>query len=174
MIYGNKHVVFEQVGVDNSYYIWNSQSNTDGDGCCNNYEISEIRNSLSQTILPKLSNDLTGQLVSTTVQTAKNGNSSTLVSTDDKLFISAGKEIGYSSKTRTEENSVLTTWQYWSSHTTANDHIKYITGSSSAEFWCLRSPSKTSAKNIIFCLRTGSDDWNLSSNTYHCSPCFAW
>ena len=171
-IYNGKHVVFEQVGVDTASYIWNSQSNTDSDGCSNNYEISDIRNTLAITILPKLSDELTNELVSTTVQTAKNGNSATLVSTTDKLFLSAGKEIGYTTYTVSEENNALTTWQYWTSHITNTAHIKYE--NSTARKWWLRSPKKDTSGSSYSVSTSGFQTDNLSYSSSHVSSCFAW
>lgn len=174
MIYGNKHVVFEQVVVETNTYVWNASNNKDNDNCINNYQISNIRDTLSSTILPKLSNELTSELVSTTVQTAKNGNSATLISTDDKLFLEAGKEVGYTTYGRTEENNALTTWQYWTTHTSSSDHIKYQEGTSTAKQWWLRSPKSGTTGIVRYIADNGSPYSNDAYVEYGISSCFAW
>lgn len=174
MIYGNKHVVFEQVGVDDTTYTWNASNNLDDDNCYNNYDISNIRTTLSSTILPKLSNDLTGQLVSTTIQTAKNGTSSTLVSTSDKLFLPAGKEISASpTDCVSQEIIALTTWQYWITHTTNSYRLKYDSTSTARSYW-LRSPYSGNSSHTIYIDGTGNF---TNTNAYagrRVASCFAW
>lgn len=173
MIYGNKHVVFEQVGVDNTS-VWNSASNVDGDSCSNNYEISDIRNTLSQTILPKLSDELTSELVSTTIQTAKNGNSTTLVSTDDKIFLPAGKEISVSpSYCVSQEDNSLTTWTYWTTHTSSSDRIKYDSTSTAKSYW-LRSPRSSNTFSVVIIYSNGNFNAYSADFSYWIVSCFAW
>ena len=175
MIYNNKHVVFEQVGTEYSGITWNLQNNTDGDGCLNNYEISNVRNViLNQTIIGYLSNDLTSELVSTTVQTAKNGKSSILVSTTDKLFIPASKEVGYTTYSISAENNVLTTWQYWTTHSTSTDHIKKDFYSQ-VRYWWLRSPYNNSSGSVIYINGNGDASYDSAKTNYQrISSCFAW
>ena len=173
MIYGNKHVVFEQVGVDSDAYYWNSQSNTDSDGYLNDYEISDIRNTLSQTILPKLSNELTGELVSTTIQTAKNGKGSTLVSTTDKLFILAIKEMMGNGYGVSAEDNALTRLQYWTTHT-GNTRIKYDSQNVARSYW-LRSPINNSVNNVNAIDSVGAKaNFTVDTSPRRISSCFAW
>ena len=140
-IYNGKHVVFEETILIDGGISYNANTNNnDDDDCINNYEISNIRNKLSSTILPKLSDNLTSQLTSTTIKTAKNGKSTTIISTSDKLFLPARKEIAQTYNSVQQENDVLVAWTYWTTHTSASDHIKY-NGSSNAVQWILRSPA---------------------------------
>ena len=174
MIYGNKHVVFEQVGVDSDTYKWNSDDNFDDDNCSNNYSESKIRGNLNQNVIEYLSNDLQSKLVATTVQTAKNGNATTLVSTSDKLFLPAGKEISASpSYSISQENSALTTWTYWTTHTSASDRVKYD-GTSTARAWWLRSPQNGSISGTIYIDSAGIFIAISSYNSRRVSSCFAW
>ena len=173
MIYGNKHVVFEQVGVDTDVYKWNSSDNKDDNDCINNYSISKIRDNLNQTIIEYLSNDLQSELVATTIQTAKNGNSSTLVSTTDKLFLQAFKEIGYTNGSVVAENDALTTWQYYTSHNTYSDHIKYNSNGVASNWWC-RSPNKNDQEYICYCSNSGSNSIVSAITNKYISSCFAW
>ena len=99
-IYNGKHCVFEMVGVENNYAsIWNSQTNVDSDSACNNRNISDMRTTTLPARLLLLSNTLQDNLTNTTIQTAKNGMSETIVSTDDKLFLPALKAIENTIKT---------------------------------------------------------------------------
>lgn len=174
MIYGNKHVVFEQVGVDGTSYIWNSTDNLDDDNCINNYSESKIRGNLNQNVIEYLSNDLQSELVATTVQTAKNGMSTTLVFTTDKLFLQAEKEIGYTNNSTVEERNALITWTYWTTHTTTSNHIKYDS-SSTARGWWNRSPMQRNNNTVCCVISYGQYNYNpVDTANYYISSCFAW
>ena len=175
-IYNGKHVVFEETILIDSGYSYNpSTDNSDDNGCINNYEISNIRNKLSSTILPKLSDNLTSQLTSTTIKTAKNGISTTLVSTSDKLFLPACKEISTTpAYSVSQENNALTTWTYWTTHTTQSDRIKYDSTSTARAYW-LRSPKSDSTSYVADINNNGLFDYNFARNIYTgISSCFAW
>lgn len=174
MIYNNKHVVFEQVGVESDTYVWNQSTNTDGDGCSNNYDISNMRNSVLPTITTKISSALYAVLTNTTIQTAKNGLGSTLVSTSDKLFLPAGKEIDTSgTNCVSAENNALTTWTYWTTHTNASDRKKYDSTSTARAYW-LRSPNYDSSNRIVR-VSSGGDFGNYAATSgYWIATCFAF
>ena len=177
MIYNNKHVVFEQVGVEDTGYRWNSSTNTDSDGCFNNYEISEMRNSvLNQTIISHLSNNLQNELSSTTIQTVKNGKSSILVSTTNKLFIPASKEVGYTTYSISAENNALITWQYYVSHTTTDEHKKYNSSSTPLRWWNRSAcPDVGGIKYVCGVNQLGSaTTLDTTDSTRYVSCCFAW
>lgn len=173
-IYNGKHVVFEQVGVNNFSTLYSS-SNTDSDGCVNNYEISLIRNTRLPSLLSYLSTKLQTELTNTTVQTAKNGTSDTLISTSDKIFIPAQKEMStVRSFSRQAEFDALTTWNYYTTHTSNSDRIKYNFSSSARSYW-LRSPRVASSTEAVPVLNGGSfSSSSTVSLAYDLSPCFAF
>lgn len=176
MIYNNKHVVFEQVGVNDTDYQWNSNSSSwkDDDGLANNYSVARIRVETIPLLISYLSSEIQSQLVSTTVQTAKNGNGATLISTTDKLFLFASKEIGYTSNSVSIENNALTTWQYWTTHTTSTNHIKYD-NSNVAKMYFTRSPRYISGGYVCGVDSSGSETTIGSTGAMRrVATCFAW
>ena len=153
----SKHGVFEQVALDGSDgsgangVVWNGSSNVDGDRACNNWNISWIRSYLQSTVLLRYPSDLQAILTNTTIQTATNGNNGTLVSTSDKLFLAAEKELSASSTlSRSEERAALTTWQYYQTHSNAADRVKYKNGNlTSAGYRWTRSPNSGNSSNVV-------------------------
>lgn len=148
-IYNNKHCVFEMVGVENSSVVWNPYTNLDNDNAQNDWNISDMRNTTLPTHLLLLSNDLQSIITNTTIQTATNGINGTLVSTSDKLFLAAEKEMrAYPSIARTEENNTLITWSYWTTHTTNSDRVKLRPNNTASSYW-LRSPVSNKNDNVL-------------------------
>lgn len=173
-IYNGKHCVFEQVGVDSDQALFNAFTNKDSDNCYNNWDISGMRNTTLPAVLLKLSTVLQDNLTDTTIQTAKNGLSSTLVSTSDKLFIAAEKEItGTRQWGRAEEFSALTTWLYRTTHTTDSDRVKLDPSNLAQTYW-LRSPCTGSGSDVVLVYGNGSFDARIARNTYCVSLCYAF
>ena len=174
-IYNNKHVVFEQVGVDSDTVVRNQSTNTDGDGAYNNYEISNIRNAVLPTKALALSSELYATLTNTTIQTAKNGNSSTLVSTSDKTFILAEKEIhGVSnSYSVSQEYNTLTTLQYYVSHNQASNRKKYDPNNT-ARSYLFRSPYSGHIGFVVGVSSSGYFDYYSADSANRIAQCFAY
>lgn len=174
-IYNNKHVVFEQVGVDSDTVVWNQSTNTDDDGAYNDYEISNIRNTVLPTKALALSSELYATLTNTTIQTAKNGNSNTLVSTSDKTFILAEKEMNSGERRQSveQEFNTLTTLSYWTTHTTNEDRKKYDSSSTVRAYW-LRSPRLTDKRQAVDVYTNGGISYEFAYATYNVAQCFAY
>ena len=174
MIYGNKHVVFESVNVEIPDCQWNLLDNEDDENCVNNYSISYIRNTYLPSIVLKLSSVLQDLLTNTTIQTAKNGGSTTLVSTSDKLFLQAEKEVRTSSGYgNTTEFNALTTWQYWTSHLSSSDHIKTTPGGTAVQ-WRHRTPYYEGKDRVTICNANGGSGRSYTNYYSYAAPCFAW
>lgn len=172
-IYNGKHCVFEDVGADSNSVVWNSSTNVDNDNCYNNWNISDMRNTDLPAKLLALSSDLQSIITNTTIQTATNGNNGALVSTSDKLFIAAGKEMGETGYSRTEENSALITWSYRTTHTQASNRIKYD-ATNTARFYWLRSPGSGSNSSVVSVGTNGVFRYLGANSKYWFSPCFAF
>lgn len=172
-IYNGKHVVFEEVGLGDTSYQWNSPANIDNDNAYNDWNISDMRTTTLPARLLLLSSDLQAIITNTTIQTATNGNNGTLVSTTDKLFLPAEKEM---SETRTysraEEFNALTTWNYWTTHTQASDRKKYD-NTSTARFYWLRSSFNGSTNQTIIIDTNGYFSYIDARNSYRISLCYA-
>ena len=173
-IYNGKHCVFEEIGLETNTYRYNSNANLDSDNCYNDYDISQMRNThLPNTILPKLSSALQDNLTATTIQTAKNGLSSTLVSTSDKLFLAAVKEMGGSTHTTTQELNALITWQYYVLHNTNADRKKERIGGG-IFYYYLRSPYLGSSSEAVVIDSNGGLNTSDADTRRDCAPCFAF
>lgn len=173
-IYNGKHVVFEQVGLDADTLQWNPSSNVDGDNAYNDYNISDMRNTHLPAKLSALSSELQAIITATTIQTATNGNNGTLISTSDKLFLAAQKEMTTSPYySRTEENSALTTWNYWTNHTQQSDRIKKDPNNTARYYW-LRSPVSGRTDSVVFVSDGGSFGSSSAVGTFRVSLCYAF
>lgn len=177
-LYG-KHVVFEQVESESTDYTWNYSSNVDGDNCCNNYSISEMRTKYLPTILAKYSLELQAAITPTTYKVAKNGNNGTLLVLEDKLFLPAEREI-FSSRTysRLTEWNALKRFQLYAANDTNAFRKKFKLGSTTAATWWLRSASagSYSAESVIYVYSDGSETYSSANgNTSHgVSPFFSF
>lgn len=173
----SKHVVFEQVEQESTTYVWNPSSNTDDNSAYNNYSIANIsgsiRYALNTTIKALYSSGLQAALTQTTVKVAKNGNSGTILDVTDYLFLPAEKEIfGSVSYSRSEEGAVLTQYQWYSTHNTANDRKKLRDGT--AKYWWLRSPLSGGTGSVCGVSSGGSAGRNSAYDNGGVAPCFAF
>ena len=173
-IYNGKHCVFEQVGVEGSDLQWNTGNNPDGDGATNDWNISTMMTTHLPTRLLMLSSDLQSIITNTTIQTATNGNSDILVSTSDKLFLAAEKEMRTeTSYANNVESNALTTRTYWTTHTTNNDRVK-TDPSNVAQKYRLRSPYLFTANRVVLVSNDGAFGVLDTSYTRRFAPCFAF
>ena len=173
-IYNGKHCVFEQVGLDADIIQWNPTSNVDSDNAYNDWNISDMRNTHLPTRLLLLSSALQSNLTNTTIQTATNGNNGILISTSDKLFIAAEKEMtGTRQYSRTEEFNALTTWTYWTTHTQASDRIKYDPTSTAQRYW-LRSPYSGDTSRVVDIFSYGVFGIDVAYGSFRVSLCYAF
>ena len=173
-IYNGKHCVFQQVGLDSATIQWNPSSNVDGDNAYNDWNISDMRNTHLPAKLSALSSELQAIITNTTIQTATNGNNGALISTSDKLFLAAEKEMtGTRVRSVQQEFDTLTTWTYWTIHTQDSDRIKYDPSNAARAYW-LRSPYSGNTYSVV-CVN-GNGDFCLSSaySSIRVSLCYAF
>ena len=175
----NKHGVIEEVNIEGTDgsgatgVVWNSSSNTDDDNAYNDYGISNMRTTVLPGVLTRLSNDLQAVITNTTYKVAKNGNSTTVLELEDKLFLPAEKEMTSSpTRARTEESAALTTWDYYTTHTSASDRIKYIADSTAQRYW-LRSPRSGNTYSVVYVGNGGSFSGDYADVTNRLGFCFA-
>ena len=168
----NKHVVFEQVNLYDTRYKWNLATNKDDANMSNNYSISTMVSTTLPAYVLLLSNDLQAILTNTTVKVGKNGYGYTILDVSGKLFLPAEKEItGTRVNSRADEFNALITWQYYTTHTTASDRIKY-TSQWAGAYW-LRSPKDASDDTTVRVNSTGAIDNDLVATNNSIAPCFA-
>ena len=173
-IYNGKHCVFEEVGVDSGAIEWNADTNVDDNSAYNDYNISDMRTTTLPTKLLLLSSALQSILTNTTIQTAKNGNSTSLVSTSDKTFILAEKEMtGTRDCSVQQEFEALTTLNYWANHTNVSDRKKYDSSSIARAYW-LRSPYSGYTGRAVRVIDGGGFANFGADNSSRVSQCFAY
>ena len=172
----NKHVVFEQVELTSSTYVWNQSSNTDDDNCYNNYDISDMRSTVLPARLAEFSSDLQGQLTNTTYKVAKNGTSSTLLDLTDKLFLPAEREL-FASRSYSRENewNALTRFALYAlpENDNATFRIKYDPNNTAQRYW-ERSPYSGYTNLVCYVYNSGSAYSFSAYNERRVAPCFAF
>ena len=172
-IYNGKHCVFEQVGVDSDTFVWNSATNVDNDSAYNDWNISNMRTTALPARLLLLSSELQAIITATTIQTATNGNNGALISTSDKLFLPAEKEMtGTRQYSRTEEFDALTTRSYWTTHTQSSDRIKYDQTNTARYYW-LRSPRSDYTNRVVYVDSNGDFMSYNANGSFRVSLCYA-
>lgn len=169
----NKHVVFEQVELESTSYVWNQSSNVDENNAYNNYSISQMRTTHLPAIMLKYSALLQSSLTDTSYIVATNGNNGTLLTLTDKLFLPAMKELfGTTSYSRTEEANALTQFQYYSTHNQNSYRVKYQ--GANANFWWSRSPFSGNTSYVCFVYTIGSASYNYANSSSGVAPCFSF
>ena len=175
----SKHVVFQFRYRTEQNYVWQGSAN-DGD-YYNNYNLATIRttiNSGGNAYTELFSSDLGQELTNTTVKVAKNGGDGTLVDVTDKVFLPAEKEV-WTSRTysRTEEFTALTTFQYYTTHTSNSDHMiprPSAVGQTSGNVWWLRSPCSDYSNGVCGVNSSGGASNYDADDSRGVAPCFAF
>ena len=174
----NKHVVFMQVECENTSYMKHytdgRSGTTDDNGCTNNYSIAEARITYLPEIMAKYSNDLQTNLTDTTYKVQKNGKTATILDLTDKLFLSAEKEICSNiSVSPSAESNALTTFSYYTSHSTSSDRTKNSLNGSQMAWW-LRSSSNDTLNSDVYVATDGNVASKTGSSSLGLSPLFSF
>lgn len=148
----------------NTRYAMNS-TNTNAGG----WQGSDMRT----TTLPAIYNTLPSEwksvikMVDKKAANGGNTNYSTTVTTSDNLFLLAEKEIFGSVSYAQDGANEGTQYDYWASHNTANDRIKYYgkAGALSTTLWWGRSSSSHSAGIFCSVANNGDADYGNASKT---------
>ena len=176
-MYG-KNVVFEQVELTESGIVWNPSTNTDDNGCYNNYNISDMRNTALPALLANYSLELQAVITNTTYKVAKNGTQTTVLDLSDKLFLPAEREIFASrSYSRQEEWNALTRFALYALPENDNaDFRKKFKPSTptSANYYWERSPYSGGTGNVCSVGSNGNANYNGASGNVRVAPCFAF
>ena len=146
-------------------YMNSSSTNTGG------WNSSYMRQTVMPLILAQLPDDLAAVLATVNIKGCYSGNSGTINTSADKLFLPAEREIFASRKYgRTEEWNILQRWQWYAQHDTNANRIKKRSGS--ASYWWLRSPYSGSNYYFVYVSSSGAVDYNFASNSYGVAPGF--
>lgn len=132
---------------------------------------SSMRNTVMPIILGQMPDDLTSIIAQVKIKTGDYANQSSLIETDDKLFLLAVKEVNYSQYSINTENDALAVWQYYQTHSTSADHKKQGPGGSNSIWW-LRSPFKTTSEYFNYIAAAGDLFGGGAHYQYYVSPVF--
>ncbi len=140
--------------IPTTYYMNSSNTNSGG------WDASYMRKTVMPLIFKDLPDDMQAVIAEVKIKACQSGTSGTLVTSADKLFLPAEREI-FASRTysRTEEWNALKRWQWYADHDTNNDRIKRRNGS--ASWWWERSPY--SGNSNFFCYVSSSGTANYYS-----------
>lgn len=179
---GQTNAVFEIVELirkdsSTTTFQFNPSSNTDSDGAYNNWEVSQLRESMnSGDIWNLFPDDFKTAVKPVNIITAKNGTNSELITTADCLFLPAEREL-FSSKaySRTEEwNALGSQFSLYATNNTNAFRKKYLYGTTSANRWWERSPYSGYASVVCSVGSSGGAGNNDARGTYGVAPCFAF
>lgn len=174
-LYG-KHVVFEQVELEETAVNWNPAYKQDNDGAYNDYNISDMRSTHLPALLAKYSSELQAVITNTTYKVAKNGNSTTLLDLTDKLFLPAEREIFATSRwSKKIEFDALTRFALYAFPENDNTtfRIKRIPSTQAAYYWWERSPQSGDNSHVCFVYGDGNAGYYDARNSVRIAPCFA-
>lgn len=176
-MYG-KNAVFEQVGLEVGLTIqWNPSSNTDDNGCYNNYNISDMRSTTLPTLLANYSLELQAVITNTTYKVAKNGTQTTVLDLSDKLFLPAEREI-FASRSRSvqDEWNALTRFALYAlpENDNADFRKKYVPDYSTAYAYWERSPFSGDIGAVCVVNNNGENASGMFATfKLRVAPCFA-
>lgn len=170
------HGVFEFVEVLPSTYQWNTTSdNTTG------FASSLIQTTLNSTIINILPDELKNLLENITIKSSTGGTTYTGQSTSaNKLFLSGRGEVSDTSSTPQYQDETVNNgttfgrYDYYTTHTTSSDRIKYTVGTSTPRAWWLKSPYSGSSDYVNNVVSGGGMGSFFASTTYYVAPCWAW
>lgn len=163
---GTTGLVMEFVDLWADAKYMNSSSNNTG-----GWNSSYMRQTVMPLILAQLPDDLAAVLATVNIKGCYSGNSGTINTSADKLFLPAEREIFASRKYgRTEEWNILQRWQWYAQHDTNANRIKKRSGS--ASWWWLRSPCSGYATNFVDVASSGAVDWSSADISGGVAPGF--
>jgi len=167
-LYG-KHVVFEQVELENEYYKISSSTDYF------TYENCDMRTTHLPSIMMKYSNQLQDSLTNTTYKVGKYNqslNPDGVIELTDKIFLPAAKELFTSSTQSTEvERNALTTFQYYVINDNNTSRRKNTIAGQNQAYWT-RSPA---AGFLTYCQVFGGGEGSTVCTTARpVAPCFSF
>ena len=160
--YGGTHttagLTFGMVDCVGKYQMNSRNTNSGGWGAC------QMRTST----MPTLQSGMPGTLAQVRVPYVNYDNQSTILYSDDYMFLPAEKEVfgAYSYSPETEANA-LTQFAYYKN---GGSKIKSLSGS--AVYWWLRSVACERSSGFCGVDASGGADFSAASRAYGAAPCF--
>lgn len=170
------HGAFEFVEVLPSTYQWNT-TNTNVGG----FASSLIQTTLNSTIINILPDELKNLLENITIKSSTGGTTYTGQSTSaNKLFLLGYNEVTTKSLTPQYQDETVNNgitfgrYDYYNTHTTGSDRIKYEVGTSTAQAWWLKSPKSGVAVSASSVFEGGVVTNFIANYNFYVSPVWAW
>lgn len=142
---------------------------------------SDMRTYIKSSVVSLIPEELSNVMLLNKVGSASYGGSGRsdtsaggkiIYSDGDKLFLASQSELDSSTGEYTSESNVYPEFDYYKTHDTNSDRIKYQLGSTSAVYYWNRSPSYS--RSSYFCNVSSIGDWYYfyANYTYSVCPCF--
>ena len=160
--YGGTHttagLTFGMVDCVGKYQMNSTNTNSGGWGQC----------LMRTSTMPTLQSGMPGTLAQVKVPYIDYNNQSTILYSDDYMFLPAEKEVfGTRTWSPEAEASALTQFAYYKNE---GNKIKSLSGS--AVHWWLRSVRYNNSSRFCSVYPSGNADWNIASFTGGAAPCF--
>ena len=148
-----------------AYYMNSTNTNVGG------WNASYMRTTVMPLIFNQLPDDLQEVIATVKIKAAGTGTESTVLESNDTLFLPAEREI-FASRTysRQEEWNALTRWQYYAQNDTAAARIKTL--NNSANNWWERSPYGGNTTGFCIVSDNGNASSGTANNSYGVAPGF--
>lgn len=158
-------LAFDPECLNTLYYMNPTNTNVGG------WNASYMRNTVMPLIFNLLPDDLQEVIATVKIKAAGTGNESTILESNDTLFLPAEREIFASrSDSRVEEWNALTRWQYYAQNDTTTARVK--TYNNSACYWWERSPYSGGTNSFCIVYSSGYASYNTAYGSYGVAPGF--
>jgi len=141
---GKAGILFQMVDCFNTSYNMCSTKSYD-----NGWDNSDLRNTMNATIYRYLPRDVKDSISPVRILTAKNVTTSTIITTNDKIFVPAEVEIFGTASRAIGGMNEGSLYAWYRVNNTAANRIKKVNGTNKA-WWC-RSPHKWQTSQATFC-----------------------
>ena len=168
---GKAGILFQMVDCCNTTYPM-KPSMTSADG----WDDCDLRTTLNSTLYGYLPSDVQNAISQVMIKTAQDVSTSTIITTDDKLFVPAEVEVfGLTSYAKGGTNEGV--WYPWyKANNSVANRVKKVNGSASG--WWGRSPSSwnsTNSNSFFSCVNSGGHSTSgYADSSRGAAPCFCF
>lgn len=167
---GKAGILFQMVDCFNTKYLMKSEPMSSADG----WDDSDLRTTLSSTLYGYLPSDVQSAISQVTIKTAQDVSTSTIITTNDKLFLPAEVEV-FGSTTSAIGGTNEGVWYPWyKTNNNTSSRVKRVNGSDN--YWWERSPAKWEGGASVFCgvYNNGYPFRNNAIASFGVAPCFCF
>ena len=155
---------------NNTYLLGLSKINDNNDS--NSWSSSQMRTRDCAQFFNCLPTDLRAVIKNTTKYTGAGNNSSSVISTTDKIFLLSEFEVvGTANHSVSGEANYQAWYEWYQQHNTLQGRIKYI-NTNTTQGWWERSPYRQQSHLFCYINGGGFNDYDNVSNNNGFAPCF--